>query len=175
MDFRVRVLWLAVLGCGLLQACGDMAPNSNVTIPNQDEARRYRYGSLSGDAGITLLGGGNEDEESPGSTGIGVNSYLWRATLDTIAFMPITSADPFGGVVLTDWYTAPATPGERFKLNVFILDRQLRADAVRVAVFRQVNQRGLWVDAPVDPQTGTALEDTILTRARELRVATAEP
>ena len=104
-------------------------------------------------------------------TQIGVNAFLWRASLDTISFMPVASADPFGGVILTDWYQNPDTPGERFKMNVYILDRQLRADGVRVSVFKQKQERGSWHDVKVPDDMATNVENTILTRARELRVA----
>ena len=104
--------------------------------------------------------------------GIGVNAFLWRASLDTIGFMPLTSADPFGGVIITDWYQPPETPDERFKLSVFILDRTLRADGVRVSVFRQLRKGpGEWADAAVDKKTATDMENAILTRAREMRSA----
>ena len=106
-----------------------------------------------------------------GGGGIGVNSYLWRASLDTLAFMPLSSADPFGGVIITDWYTPPETPGDRFKISVYILGRQLRADGIRVALFRQNRGSGQWSDAKVSKQTSTKLENEILTRARQLRIA----
>ena len=114
---------------------------------------------------------GKEKEEDAGGTGIGVNSFLWRASLDTISFMPIASADPFGGVILTDWYENPDAPGERFKVNLYILDKQLRADGLRAAVFKQKLGKSQWRDAKIDPQMGTDLENAILSRARELRVA----
>lgn len=117
------------------------------------------------------------DKANPGGAagqGVGVNSYLWRASLDTINFMPLASADPFGGVIITDWYSPPDQPNERFKLNIFILGRELRADGVRASVFRQKkNADGQWVDAPVDQNTGTDLENAILTRARQMRLSTA--
>ena len=105
-----------------------------------------------------------------GGIGIGVNSYLWRASLDTIAFMPLSSADPFGGVIITDWHSPEGARQERFKMNVFILVRSLRADGVRVSLFRQVQDRGrIWRDASVPVQTASRIEDAILTRARQLR------
>jgi len=113
----------------------------------------------------------DDKKDGGGSSGIGVNSYLWRATLDTISFMPLASADPFGGVIITDWYVAPGTPNERIKLNVFILDKQLRSDAVQVKVFKQAKKGGNWVDATAAANTGRAIEDAILTRARQMRVA----
>jgi hypothetical protein len=102
-------------------------------------------------------------------TTIGVNSYLWRATLDTLSFMPLVQTDSAGGVVVTDWYVNPNAPAERMKLTVTILDQDLRADALRVAALRQINQNGRWVDAPVQAATVQKLEDIILTRARDLR------
>jgi len=102
-------------------------------------------------------------------TTIGVNSYLWRAALETVSFAPLLQADSAGGVIVTDWYANPQNPGERVKLTVSILDQDLRADALRVAASRQVAQGGGWVDAPVQAATVQKLEDIILTKARELR------
>jgi hypothetical protein len=102
-------------------------------------------------------------------TTIGVNAYLWRAAVDTISFAPLLQADPNNGVIITDWYSSPRAPGERVRLTVSILDQDLRADALRVAAARQVQQNGAWVDAPVTAATVQKLEDIILTRARDLR------
>ena len=102
-------------------------------------------------------------------TSIGVNSYLWRAAIDTLSFAPLLQADSNGGVIVTDWYASPQNPGERIKLTVSILDQDLRADALRVAASRQINQGGTWIDAPVAAATVQKLEDIILTRARDLR------
>ena len=100
---------------------------------------------------------------------IGVNSYLWRAALDTVSFAPLLQADSAGGVIVTDWYVNPSNPGERVKMTITILDQDLRADALRVAASRQVSQGGGWVDAPVQAATVQKLEDIILTKARDLR------
>ncbi|HET6537355.1 MAG TPA: DUF3576 domain-containing protein [Sphingopyxis sp.] len=102
-------------------------------------------------------------------TTIGVNSYLWRASLDALSFMPLLQADSAGGVIVTDWYANPANPGERSKVTVSILDQDLRADALRVTASRQVSQGGVWVDAPLQAATVQKLEEVILTRARDLR------
>ena len=103
---------------------------------------------------------------------IGVNGYLWRATLDTLAFMPLASADPFGGVVITDWYANPEKPDERFKATVYILDSRLRADGLNVTVFKEIgNGAGGWTPAPTADQTSTDIENAILTRARQLRLS----
>lgn len=102
-------------------------------------------------------------------TTIGVNSYLWRASLDALSFMPLLQTDSNGGVIVTDWYANPSNPGERVKVTVTILDQDLRADALRVAASRQIAQSGGWVDAPVQAATVQKLEDIILTKARDLR------
>jgi hypothetical protein len=133
-------------------------------------------------AGIALAAlGGCGGKERPKAdiaasqvTTIGVNSYLWRASLDALSFMPLLQADSSGGVIITDWYTNPANPGERMKVTVSILDRDLRADALRVAASRQVAQGGGWVDAPVQAATVQKLEEVILTRARDLRQSAIE-
>jgi len=102
-------------------------------------------------------------------TTIGVNSYLWRASLEALSFMPLLQTDSNGGVIVTDWYVNPRNPGERMKVSVTILDEDLRADALRVAASRQVAQGGVWVEAPVEAATVQKLEDVILTKARDLR------
>lgn len=103
---------------------------------------------------------------------VSVNGYLWRATLDTLSFMPLASADPYGGVVITDWYINPEKPDERFKATVYILDARLRADGLNVSIFKQTKDAaGNWVDAPAAAQTETDIENAILTRARQLRLS----
>ncbi|HWU55157.1 MAG TPA: DUF3576 domain-containing protein [Rhizomicrobium sp.] len=103
---------------------------------------------------------------------LGVNSYLWHASLDTLSFLPLVSADPFGGVIISEWYVAPTSPNERLKVTVYIMDRSLRADGLKVVVFRQTRNGTAWQDAQPSPDTAHKLEDSILTRARELRLAT---
>ena len=127
--------------------------------------------------GLALgLAGCAQSEERPQAdlaasqvTTIGVNSYLWRATLETLSFMPLLQADSAGGVLVTDWYSNPQNPNERMKLSVTILDQDLRADALRIAASREVLQGGAWVAAPVQASTAQKLEDIILTKARDLR------
>ena len=102
-------------------------------------------------------------------TTIGVNSYLWRASLEALSFMPLLQTDSNGGVIVTDWFANPNNPNERMKVTVTILDQDLRADALRVAASRQVNQNGVWSDSPVQAATVQKLEDVILTKARDLR------
>jgi len=111
-------------------------------------------------------------KSSANAATIGVNGYLWRATLDTLAFMPLATADPWGGTVITDWYANPEKPDERFKATVYILDTRLRADGLKVTIFKQIKDAsGQWVDAPTSDQTESDFENAILTRARQLRLS----
>ena len=157
----------AVLGAVLLAACSGAkieAPEVNPTdMPDGP-------GLFSGESGniLNAFKGGKNSAETGGS--IGVNIYLWRAALESVAFMPLTQADSNGGVIVTDWYTNPAQPNERVRANVLILGKTLRADALKVSLFRQVQSEGRWTDVPVAPATVTALEDTILTKARAIKV-----
>lgn len=128
-------------------------------------------GTEGGRSGFLGLGGSRPAATEEAA--IGVNSFLWRATLDTLQFMPLASADPYGGVVITDWYVNPEKPDERFKATVYILDTRLRADGLNVSVFRQGRDpAGAWIDAATTPQTEIDIENAILTRARQLRLAT---
>ena len=120
-----------------------------------------------------FLGMGKKTVPSTAQTaGIGVNAYLWRASLDTLAFMPLASADPYGGVIITDWYVNPEKPDERFKATVYILDTRLRADGLNVTIFKQVKGAdGNWTDSSSSAQTQADIENSILTRARQLRLS----
>ena len=137
-------------------------------INKQDEGNENSFSVL------TTLFGDDKSKGGAGGGGVAVNTYLWHASLDTMSFMPIASADPFGGTIITDWYSPRGLPDERLKVNIFILNRELRADGVKVTVFRQTRDRsGQWVDAQVDPKTGRDLENSILMRARQIRLSTA--
>jgi hypothetical protein len=163
--FAFPLLALAALS---LAACA-----GGTTDPDIDHQRAIlnNSGKLFGD--ITI-GGGEKRDNDGGPSGIGVNGFLWRASLDTLAFLPLASADPFGGVIITDWYAPPESPTERFKVTTYLLGRQLRTDGLRVSVFRQTRSAdGTWVDAALSDETATKLADAILTRARELRIASS--
>lgn len=164
------------LGVLLLAGCSNVKTEGEYPDPDPKAGRTDPYAkpdSIFGEGGLTFGSGDRSRNNEEGGSGIGVNSFLWRASLDTIAFMPVASADPFGGVIITDWYAMPEAPDERFKVNVYIMGRALRADGVRVAVFRQVqDQPGDWQDANVPIQTATSIEESILTRARQLRFDT---
>lgn len=126
----------------------------------------------SGGLGLPRIGGG--ERAAPATEGsIGVNAFLWRASLDTLSFMPLQSADPYGGIIITEWYNNPEKPDERFRATVYILDTRLRADGLNVTVNRQTRDAaGGWTEAAVAAQTETDIENAILTRARQLRLST---
>jgi hypothetical protein len=157
---------LGLAGCG-----AEVSPPNVPRADPEDQAFRDRYGTLGGGEMTLFSNRSAEEEAGTGGGGIGVNAYLWRGALETIDFMPLQAADPFGGLIITDWYQSVESPGERLRLQVLIRDAALRADGVKVTVLRQVRDGGEWLNAPADPATATIIEDKILTRARELRVA----
>jgi hypothetical protein len=138
-----------------------------------------RYLVLAAAAALLSACGGKKEMPSADlaasrTTTIGINAYLWRASLETLAFMPMAQVDSNGGVIVTDWYANPQAPGERVKVTVYILDSDLRADALRVSAVRQQSQGSNWVDAPVRAGTVQKLEEAILARARDIRRAAVE-
>lgn len=142
-------------------------PGTDRAYAPRDQLARDGVFGADGLAGI-FRGSRSADDGEAG--GIGVNALLWRASIDTINFMPVSSADPFGGVILTDWFSPAETPDERFKVNIYVLGRELRADGIKAAVFRQRRDAsGNWIDASVDPKTAIDVENAILTRARQIR------
>jgi hypothetical protein len=170
---RLRPVLLLV-ACGVLAGCGlggEARYPGERTGGDRGPVYEGQRESIFGPGGLSI-GGTDRSEGEGGGVGIGVNSFLWRASLDTVSFMPLVSADPFGGVIITDWYSPPQSPEERFKVNVYILGRALRADGIRASVFRQ-QRDGVagWFDAPVAANTATDLENAILVRARQMRVA----
>lgn len=159
-----RGVAVALIGSALLvSGCASRGGGSDGGDFQTQEEGGFALGSI--------FGGGRRGGDRAEDPGIGVNAYLWRASLDTIAFMPLVSADPWGGIIITDWYANPEKPDERFKATVYILDTRLRADALNVALFKQVRDgSGGWVDTAVTAQTETDIENAILTRARQLRL-----
>jgi hypothetical protein len=173
-SFSFTVSLVAAASCvALVGACSSLKPNPTYpgVIPQGgpgDTSQTW----LGGDQGLMNFGTNKKPSTSGsggGGGGIGVNAYLWRGALDTLSFLPLSSADPFGGVIITDWYSPADAAGERFKATAYILGNELRSDGIRVSVFRQVNQGGRWVDAPVDPVVQADIENKVLDRARRLR------
>lgn len=175
-----QLLAIACVVLPLAAACG----GENRRLVANDEygdwrGTAVRQRPLGTSAGLVIFGVDKEREArdaaaaAGGGSGLSVNAYLWRATLDTLSFMPLASADPFGGTIITDWYSPPGAGGERFRAQAYVLGRQLRSDGVRVQVFRQTQDRGQWVDGPVSSATNSEMEDKVLSRARELRSQSA--
>lgn len=179
----LRIAAIAVVA-GLTAGCGGgsyAAKKEDPSLPRSGPKKKYdpsRDESVFGSGGLSvgnlrsgstggLLGGGDD-----GKARLPVNKFLWQGALDTLSFLPLSSTDPFTGVIATDWGATPEAPGERFKVTAYILSPALSAAALKVAVYRELrNEQGFWVPAPVDPATALKLEDAILTRARQIRIA----
>jgi hypothetical protein len=167
MALRARTVFQASLlaAAATLSACASSQSVAQ-TAPPPPPAQKSE-GGLFG-----LFGGG---ERKPETAQIGVNSFLWAASLDTLSFMPLESADPIGGLIVTEWWSDPSLPNEWLKVQVYILDTRLRADALSVQVFRRVGPAANQAQtAPVDPDTSAQIENAILTRARLLRLQSVE-
>lgn len=168
---RQFIVFFAIVAVSTLSACADKNIVNEYPM-DPEEKRQARSGKLTGD-GLILFGGKDKDSGSGAvGAGIGINSYLWRGALDTLSFMPLASADPFGGVIITDWYENPEATEEKFKMVVTILDSKLRTHALRVNVFKKIKdpRTGEWKDTEVNKKVSRDIENKILTRARELRV-----
>jgi hypothetical protein len=158
-------LSLLVVGCEGIDK--DAIKNDDIKWRTKNDSRYREMNKAFGDESLSF--GGKKSKEEV-TVGIGVNSYLWRATLDTLSFMPLGSADPFGGVVMTEWHTDPKSSCEKFKVDVRILDRSLRADGLKISVFKKRRKGNDWIDEPVDQKTIESIENAILTRARQLKI-----
>lgn len=177
MSFPLRNALVAFCCVTLLSACGLPVRGNDQTPNSPDYAREpgaglNDFGSLTGGDSLISFGTNhNQNQNNNGSGGgfLGVNAYLWRGALDTLSFMPLSSADPFSGVIITDWYSPPGVTDERFKATAYVMGRELRSDGIRLSVFRQVLQNGQWVDAGVSPDTVGSIENNVLARARQLR------
>jgi hypothetical protein len=174
MNRKISCIFLLLTVAATIAGCSMFGDDEKSSSPN-DQVKRVVSKTSGPDNGLLNTWFGLNAQPGSGRTtsgaGISVNGFLWRAALDTISFMPLAQADPFGGVILTDWYRPPETESERFKVNVYILDSELRADGLRVSVFRQRRDtNNTWVNAKVNADTGTNLENAILKRARQMRV-----
>ncbi len=171
MSLRLSLATLSLIAL-TVSAC-DSKPEQAFPMSDKDKRSAPR-GKLTGEGGGFSLFGGDSSKTKGGGL-IGVNAFLWRATLDTLSFLPLTAADPFGGTVITDWYEDPKAPGERFKVNALILGSELRADGIKVKIFKQAKgANGAWADRAVAPGLERDMEDAILTRARQLKVQSNE-
>ncbi len=150
-----------------LTACSSLEPRTNIPATNKEDSGSFITGRSESGVSLGDIAGLSDKE----SAGIPVNALLWRASLDITSILPIDDIDVFSGTLITDWYSLPSQPSEQIKLAVFVLDKELRSDAIRVVVYVQSRQGNVWTDAGIDPELATRLEDLILTRARELRAS----
>ena len=158
-----RYLFLVLLAT--LTACS--STNSESDTSSQEKTGPGSFITGKSEQGITLsdLSGASKNK----SLGMPVNALLWRASLDMASILPIDDIDVFSGTILTDWYSLPSKPNEQIKLAIFVLDKELRSDAIRVIVYIQMLNNGVWEDSGIDQELATRLENLILTRAREIR------
>lgn len=164
----MKKILIAIASIFAISACSGIKSESPETKSVKEEREEAR-GKLTGDDGLSF--GGGKKNDSATASPLGVNSFLWRATLDTLSFMPLASADPFGGVIITDWYEDGKNASERYKINAIILDKTLRADGIKITLFKQsMDKKGVWRDKKSDASDARKIEDTILTRARELKI-----
>jgi hypothetical protein len=172
-----RLLAALSISALALAACANSKPNPTPIdfqgLGSGSAGDAASFGRVGGEDSGVILGNTKAGAKSAagggGGGGIGVNAYLWRGALDTLGFMPLNAIDPFGGVIITDWYTPPESSGERFKATAYVLTKDLRSDGVRVTFFRQVLQGGHWVDTPMAESTASQIEDKVLAKARKLR------
>ena len=166
----------------MLSACGDgnYAAQKEPDGPRPGPKRQQKANnSVFGDGGLSLTraldGTLFDSEEQEGGSSLPVNKFIWQASLDTLSFLPLASTDPFTGVIATDWGTSPSNAAERFKVTVYMVRPALEASALKVAVHREVlSEAGLWTAASVSPDTARKLEDAIIVRARQIKIAELE-
>lgn len=164
---KIAVPASVVISVLSLSACSGV----KTSAPTVNNYEMGGMGTTSPTAGSLFSFGKGAGSSTVAGSAIQVNAFLWRATLDTLSFMPLASADPFGGVIITDWYSPPGQAGTRFKANAYILSKDLTANAIQVSVFEQVLQDGQWLDTPADPSIANGLENRILARAADLQAA----
>ena len=167
-------------GCGSdpekPQPTADVPPPAPSSTAESGDTGVFGWLGVSGDSSTPSTSSSSSSSSSSGlkpedRKGVAVNAYLWRSSLDSLSFMPMEQTDTFAGIIKTGWYTPPSTPNERLKVSVFILDTRLRAEAVRVSIFKEAKKpAGEWATATVDPETVTKLENVILDRARQLKI-----
>lgn len=158
------ILMLVVL---FISSCTSTKVIKNDEITSPEDQKYKHLGKLFGDDSLII---GESKKYSNDNEVIKVNKYLWRAALDVISFMPLKIIDPFGGVIVTEWYSPPKITNERIKVNILVLSGKLRVNGIKVSIFRQILDNNQWVEAEVNEQSNHDLEDAMLTRAREIKV-----
>ena len=169
------------------QTTGEIYNRSGSKLPNATSAQKAKAmrdaetrlstgGGLFGQKGLDVFGVINNPEDSGvsgGAVGMPVNPYLWRASLETIDFMPISSTDPFSGTIITDWYSTESNIGERCKLNIFIKGLEFKTSNLKVMSFCQAFQNQQWVNKNTDQESNRKLENAILNKAKKIKLSSS--
>jgi hypothetical protein len=147
------------------------ATDKNLALSDAQN-RLVTGGGLFGEkASLDILGGNNSSKNTnTGVVGMPINPYLWKASLNALDFMPLSSTDPFAGTIITDWYTAEKNLGERCKLNVFINGKDLKTNNLKVSSFCQTLKNNQWVNVPSKIEENIKLENVILNEAKKLKL-----
>ena len=148
--------WLALATISILAACSSGGSNSD------DTAIKPRALASEGDSRSTIWDVTNRDLKT---TPVKVNRYIWQASLEVLDFMPIEMIDPFSGVIVMGYGTPPGGK-TKYEATVLVTEPALDARTLRVSLRTP--------SGPADPETMRALEDAILSRARQLREADAQ-
>tara|TARA_B100000575_G_scaffold293509_1_gene305150 strand:- start:1266 stop:1871 length:606 start_codon:yes stop_codon:yes gene_type:complete len=145
----------------------------NKELALRDAATRLQSGGGLFKDGLSLnniTGGGKQKQDSVGTYSMPINKFLWQGALNTVNFMPLTSADPMGGTILTDWYSTTSNENERCKLNIFISGSELKTQNLKVTSFCQDFKNQKWVNKTTDPDNNIKIENAILNNAKKLRL-----
>ena len=149
----------------------DPALNKEMAMSDAENRLRTGGGLFGKKAGIGGTFGENKSNNAFSSIGMPINPYLWKGSLETISFMPLSSADPFGGIIITDWYSDGQTINERCKINIFIKGLELKTSNLKVNTFCQSFENNRWIDLPTSASQSAQLENAILNKAKRIKLA----
>ena len=150
----------------------NLATDKDLAMSDAENRLSTGGGLLGKKANFSFLGENNETSAQITGVGMPINPYLWKASLNTINFMPLSSTDPFAGTIITDWYTDSSNLGERCKLNIFINGKDLKTDNLKVSSFCQILKNNQWVNIPSKPDENIRLENAILNEAKKIKLST---
>ena len=148
----------------------NLATDKDKAMSDAENRLRTGGGLLGKKASFSFLGDDNETSSQITSLGMPINPYLWKASLNTLNFMPLSSTDPFAGTIITDWYTAETNINERCKLNIFINGQELKTQNLKVLSFCQVYKNNNWVNQSPNTENNIKLENAILNKAKKLKL-----
>ena len=148
----------------------NLATDKDLALSDAENRLMTGGGLLGKNGDFSFLGEGEKTSNQIVGLGMPINPYLWKASLETINFMPLASTDPFAGTIITDWYTAENNMGERCKLNIFINGKDLKTDNLKVSSFCQTLKNNQWVNMPSKNENNTKLENVILNEAKKLKL-----